>query len=937
MKPDDGEGANASPPTPERWRAAAAVLGAALERTPAERPAIVAAACGTDMELRSEVEALLAVAERGEISLGVPSAWRAAAVRADESGSRPDHADGPNVPDLAHLASALDGRYAIERELGRGGMATVYLARDVRHRRPVALKVLHHDVGALLGPSRFRREIETSANLRHPHILPLFDSGEADGLLYYTMPYVPGESLRDRLQRAGGALPLVEARRVVRDVADALAHAHRHGVVHRDIKPENILLADGHAVVADFGIARAVRSAHATHDSDAAAAGDPTATLTSIGMALGTPAYMAPEQAVGDADVDHRADLYALGVVAYEMLTGAHPFRGRGTHAMIAAHLSEIPTPVAQACAAVPPAFAAIVMRCLEKAPAARPQSADDILTTLEALRTTDETIATTPLARSTATPARSWKTMSPTTLAAAAVVLLALAGVLAFYARDARRESIVARDGVSGAGAASTPRTIAVLPFVNTSGTESDDYFSDGLTDELAHALARLPGLRIAGRTSSYRFKGKTPTAQEVGRALDVGVFVGGTVRRAGDRLRVSTQLVSTTDGKVMWDSVYESRSSDVFAVQDEFTRAIAAALAPALGGRGARGTQNPAADIARGTTDQVAYELYLRGRYNFLMRNPTRLTQSAEYFRQAIARDPRFARAHAGLAIAYGTWPAYFPGTADSVRPMVKASAERAVALDSTLADARFALAKTFDEQLRFQDAEAQYRLGLAFDPSSVIGHHWLGSHLLNRGRTDEALVEYRLATQLDPLSHSAAGSVGMALLYARRPGEALIAMRHAWTIDSTFVSAIPNLGLAQLLAGQPDSAVHTLELALRQHPGHSRLSSTLVFAYAAAGRWADAAALRAQLRRPGGDRSGGIDAGVADLVFGDREPLVRLLTSRAGQLHSHGAGLRLGCNPMLDPLWSDARFRAAMRELKVETCALAKPWSLPPRPAS
>src|SRR5829696_1073838 len=352
MKPNDGEGANASPPTPERWRAAAAVLGAALERTPAERPAIVAAACGTDMELRSEVEALLAVAERGEISLGVPSAWRAAAVRADESGSRPDHADGPNVPDLAHLASALDGRYAIERELGRGGMATVYLARDVRHRRPVALKVLHHDVGTLLGPSRFRREIETAANLRHPHILPLFDSGEADGLLYYTMPYVPGESLRDRLQRAGGPLRLAEARSVVRDVADALAHAHRHGVVHRDIKPENILLADSHAAVADFGIARAVRSAHATQGSDAAA--DPSGTLTSAGTALGTPAYMAPEQAVGDVATDHRADLYALGVVAYEVLAGAHPFRARTTHALTAAHLSETPTPLAEACPGVP-------------------------------------------------------------------------------------------------------------------------------------------------------------------------------------------------------------------------------------------------------------------------------------------------------------------------------------------------------------------------------------------------------------------------------------------------------------------------------------------------------------------------------------------------------------------------------------------------------
>ena len=649
-------------------------------------------------------------------------------------------------------------------------------------------------------------------------------------------------------------------------------------------------------------------------------------TLTTAGMAIGTPAYMAPEQAVGDTGVDHRADLYALGVVAYELLAGAPPFRARTTHALIAAHLTETPAPITNASPGVPPAFAALVMRCLEKDPAARPQSADEILAALETLRTTDETTAATA-------PGRSKK--SPTRLVAAAVVLLAVAGALAVTLFGTGSGARTIRDAVTGTTASSAPRTVAVLPFVNTSGTESDDYFSDGLTDELAHALGRLPGLRIAGRTSSYTFKGKTPTAQEVGRALDVSAFVSGTVRRAGDRLRVSTQLVSTVDGKVQWDSVYESRSDDVFAVQDEFTRAIAAALAPALAGRGAPGAHDPAADIARGTTDQVAYELYLNGRYNFLMRNPARLTRSVAFFRQAIARDPKFARPHAGLALAYGTWPVYFPGTADSVRPLVKASAERAVALDSTLADARFALAKSLAEQLRFQEAEAQYRLGLTFDPSSVTGHHWLGAHLLDRGRTDEALVELRLATQLDPLAHSAAGLAGVALLYARRYPEAIVAMRHARSIDSTFVAGIPPLGLAQALAGQQDSAVRTLELGLRQNPGHSRLASTLVFAYASAGRWAEAAELRAQLRRPGGDRSGGIDAGIADLIFGDREPLMRLLVNEAGQLRGSVSGLYFGCNPLLDPLWSDARFRSAMRALEVKTCTQARPWPLPPRP--
>jgi tetratricopeptide (TPR) repeat protein len=257
--------------------------------------------------------------------------------------------------------------------------------------------------------------------------------------------------------------------------------------------------------------------------------------------------------------------------------------------------------------------------------------------------------------------------------------------------------------------------------------------------------------------------------------------------------------------------------------------------------------------------------------------------------------------------------------------------------VALDSTLADARFALANALENQLRFREGLAQYRAGLALDPSSVTGHHWLGSGLLNVGHVDEALVELRVATQLDPLAHSAASLVAVALLAAHRFPEAVVAARHSLTIDSTFWGATHALGIAQAFAGQPDSAIITLERGVRRHPNHPRLASGLVFAYAAAGRWADAARVRAQLHRPGGDVSpDAAEAAFADLVFGDREPLVRLLTSESGQLLV-GSGRWTGCNPLVDPLWSDARFRALMRRLTVETCTLARPWPLPPRPGS
>src|SRR5688572_19011127 len=381
--------------TPERWQAAKHVVQTALEHPPGERAAVVAAACGADVVLRREVESLLAAAERaaerGDGSLAAPAAWRAEVLAAGAQTAEqrdPDaaHAGGQTA---ARLAAALAERYTIERELGRGGMATVYLARDLRHRRPVALKVLHPYLGVLLGHRRFRQEIETAANLSHPHILPLFDSGEAEGLIYYTMPYVAGETLRARLLR-DGALPIPAAVSVVRDVAKALAYAHKHGVVHRDIKPANILIDDGHALVADFGIARAVHQAQERQAPEPLEDPEHPAaeTLTQTGNSPGTPGYMAPEQTRGDADIDHRADLYALGVVAYEALAGAHPFGARTPDELVAAHRSEIPQPLAARRPDVPAALAALVMKALEKAPADRPQSANDILHALDALGT---------------------------------------------------------------------------------------------------------------------------------------------------------------------------------------------------------------------------------------------------------------------------------------------------------------------------------------------------------------------------------------------------------------------------------------------------------------------------------------------------------------------------------------------------------------------
>lgn len=771
-----------------RWQKIRTTVEAALALASESRSAFVDAACEGDAALRTEVEAQLRACERVAYSSGFldrPAVAFAAPLLAHAGAGEPIEAQGADAEALVPAAlteealrTALAGRYDVERELGRGGTAMVYLARDRRHARLVALKVLAPSIGAAVSAERFLQEIRVTAGLTHPHILPLHDSGTAAGFLYYVMPYVEGETLREHLAR-DGALHHDAALRLVREVASALAHAHRHGIVHRDIKPANILLQDDHAVVADFGIARAVgRAREGARPPDRIEADGP-ATLTGVGTTLGTPAYMSPEQARGGI-VDARTDIYALGVVAYEALAGEHPFGVRTPHAMLLAHVEETPTPLGARAPGVPPALATLVMRALAKDPAARPQSAEEIVAAL------DPALDRSPLGVDDGARRRHrWRPGRTATVAAAMVVLLA------------------------GGGA----------------------------------------------------------------------VVLG---KRAADRVTDTTSA-------------------------------------------------------SRGTSDKEAYDLYLEGRYYWLLRGADNVTRSIDYYRKAVARDPGFARAYAGLSMAYEVLPNYAPDATDSLATLSMASARRAVELDSTLGDAQLALGLALDFRLRFREALVRYRKAVALDPASETAHHWLGMSLMNLGRTDEAIAELSRATQLDPLSAAPASALSTGLLFARRYPEAIDAAQRTLTLDSAYAFAIWTLGIAQALDGQRDSAVATLERGVRLHPDDSQLGGALVFAYAVAGNWANAERARAALQRPGGDLYGGLDAAFAEMVFGDHEPLLRLLTSAEGQRRYAYAGGILGCDPLLDPLRSDARFLDAMRSLGVEECKLAKPWPIEGQPTS
>jgi len=652
------------------------------------------------------------------------------------------------------LVAAVADRYTIERELGAGGMATVYFAEDLKHKRKVAVKVLRPDLAAALGPERFLGEIEVAAKLHHPHILPLYDSGEVDGFLYYVMPYEEGQSLREKLEKEG-ELPVAEAVRLLRDVVDALAHAHKHGVVHRDIKPDNIMLSGHHALVTDFGVAKAVTEATGRQQ------------LTTAGVALGTPAYMAPEQAVADPNTDHRADIYAVGVLAYELLTGAPPFTGTTPQMVLSAHVTEAPEPVTKYRETVPPALSHVVMRCLEKKPADRWQSAEELLPQIEALATPSG--GTTPIQPTG--PRRRPPTWIVAAIATAIIVVSAAV--------------IMNRGDSAGTAPSVAPaeiQSIAVLPFENIGGTPDDEYFADGMTDELIAGLGKVEQLRVAARSSAFQFKGQNVDAREVGRQLNVATILEGSIRRSGNLLRLSASLVNVIDGLQMWSDTYEREDGDAFALQDDLTAAIVSELRLRFGGI------SLAAARAGRTDDPVAHDLYLQGRFQSNLGTETGLRRSLDLYQQALARDSDFALAYAGIAFAHGALADAYVAPIEAY-PLARDAALAALERDSLVADAHALLG--FSEALLSFDVErgkTGLRRAIELDPNSQIAHFLLGNLLCFPGlEIDEALVHIERSLELDPLS--AFNHWGkQACLYSGRRWDDLIAA-HEETSASDF----------------------------------------------------------------------------------------------------------------------------------------------------
>ena len=691
----------------------------------------------------------------------------------------------------AGLVRALAGRYAIERELGQGGMAVVYLAEDLKHGRQVAIKVLRAEFAAAVGTDRFLREIRLTARLDHPHILPLFDSGSTgatadDGFLYYVMPYLAEGSLRDRLAREP-RLSLEAGLRLAADVADALAFAQARDVVHRDIKPENILLAAGHARVADFGIARAL---------------DPATTqrLTEVGLAVGTPAYMSPEQGLGQADLDTRSDLYALGCVLHELLTGAVPGAGPGgLPGMLVRRLAGPPAPVRAAHPELPVEVDDLLRRLLAPDRDDRPATAEEVQRAL------------------------------------------------------ARAAAHAAQGGtVTAAPAAAPGRSVAVLPFVNMSADRDNEYFSDGITEELISVLTRSPGLRVAARSSVFAYKGRSEDARKVGDALGVDLVLSGSVRKAGDRIRLAVQLTTVADGYQVWAETFDRELRDVFAVQDEISRAIAGALQLRL-----TTTSGPGAG-RRGTGNVEAYNHYLRGRFHWGRRTEAEIHKAIAHFEQALALDPAYALAEIGVADACNILGFYDWLHPREAFPRALAAAERALALDPSLAAAYCSRAYVrLYHEWRWADAEADFQRALALAPEYVTAWHQYGNLLVARGRFAEASEAMRRAVASEPLSLIANAAVGWGQYYAGDHAGAIAQQRATIELDPTFLQAHLWLGQALLAAGDAVAALAEFDASQRLAGWSAILVAARARALAVLGRPAEVEALVAELDARGRER--------------------------------------------------------------------------------
>ena len=838
-------------PSVEHWERLRQLFHGALGRPASDRDAYLKEACANDPTLLADVNRLFKAHDEAGSFLESPVVELL-----------PSH-------DLAHSdqhAMSLSpgarlGVYEVVSRIGIGGMGEVYRACDVRLDRPVAVKILRPEItGDQERKQRFIHEAKAASALNHPNIVTVYDIGETDGTDFIVMEFVDGKTLGELIGKKG--LPADEAMRCTVQIADALGKAHAAGIVHRDIKPSNVMITHaGLAKVLDFGLAKPFAADIADLDSRS-----PTIALdaTRESMLAGTAAYMSPEQARGDR-VGPASDVFSLGALLYEMITGRRAFARDTTVATLAAVLRDEPIPIHEITADVPLDVEKFVGRCLRKDPGRRFHHMMDVKLRLEEI----------------------------------------LADLQSAVARPVRPLVTSTR--------ADVPASVAVLPFTDLSQRRDQEYFCDGLAEELINALSRVEGLRVASRTSSFRFRGQAGDIREIGTRLGVTHVLEGSVRRESDHLRVTAQLINSADGYHLWSERYDRELKDIFAVQDEIAQAVVAALRQKLVGA-------PAGQlVTRATENPEAYDLYLKGRYHWNRWRADAMATAAELFERAITKDPTYAAAWAGLADASALL-CHWTVAPREEWAKAKRAALRALELDPDLPEGHSALGLILSFcEWDWEGAERALRRAIQLNPAYAVARTLYGAHLTAVGSLDESRVHYQQAAAIDPLAIFSNGPLAITYYYLRDYERAIREIEMTLDFDPTHPQAYMYLGRSYLAARRLDEAVKVLERGTGLPAADVRMRGILGCAYAIMGRHADAHRLLDEI--DAGSKSRYPSLGLFSATFvhvglGQHDQaldgLERLCADRSTLLHW------IKVDPIYDPLRSNPRFENILRRM-------------------
>jgi serine/threonine-protein kinase len=788
-----------------------------------------------------------------------------------------------------NTGSTFAGRYQIIEELGKGGMGRVYKVFDTRIKEKIALKLIKPEIASDKETiERFNNELRLTRKIRHKNICQMYDLGEAEGIHFITMEYVPGEELKNMI-RMSKSMSVGAAVNIARQVCEGLAEAHRLGVVHRDLKPGNIMIdREGDVRIMDFGVARTLKEKG----------------VTGAGVIIGTPEYMSPEQVEGK-EIDQQADLYALGIILYEMVTGRRPFEGDTALSIAVKQKTEIPKNPREVNAQVPEDLNRLILRCLEKDKRKRYRTADELLTELvqveKGIPTTEKAI---PQSKALSSREITVKfNLKRLTTPAVVVVVIGLAA-LAYWLFLPKKQ---------GPAAAASKRSIAVLPFADLSPAKEHDYLCDGIAETLINALSSIKDLHVPGRTSAFSFKGKDLDTREIGQKLNVDTVLEGSVQVSGDRLRVTARLTSVNDGYQIWSDNYNQKIDDIFAIQDDIAQKIMTALKIKLLGEKEKQTQL----VKHYTENREVYSLYLKGRYFWNKREKDDLIKSIEYFQEAVNKDPSYALGYSGLGLAYVTLGSngFFPSK--EVFPKAKAAALKALEIDQDLDEAHVALGAVLHwYEFDFVGSEKEFRRAIDLNPGNGDAHHWYSWLLMNSGRSEEAIKEALLARDLDPFAPRKNADAAFMFYYTRDYPRAVEELKKSIEMFPEHQGNYWRIARVYLQIGKYKEAIESIVRFAKQQD----FVPSLAYAYALSGEKEKAQEILDKvLRNLGQQYFPAVQVAEVYVAMGDKKQAFFWLEKAFAEVDFSLAYLRV--LPELDPLRSDPRFIELLRKIGLE----------------